>query len=153
MVYTAFLAFVLLAYVVIGALIWYRTGLTPDTYVEYYRGNEAEQVYGKTFAELLEISHFHLFSYPVFILIQGHIFLLCSWPRSVKVSTVLACFAGAAVYLGAPWLVFYGGAGWVWTQWAGRILMLPPLLLFLVIPLYEMWFKAKRSETTPPRNQ
>lgn len=138
------------AYIVIGLLVWTRTGVAPATYVEYYQGNEAAEIYGKTFAELLELTHFHLFSYPVFILIQGHIFLLCSWRRPVKAWIVLACFAGAAIYIAAPWLVFYGGSAWGFAQILGRALLVPPLILFIAVPLYEMWFKSGTPTVTSP---
>lgn len=145
-VYTAFLCFTLFAYVVIAILVLNRTGLESSTYADYYQGNEAKDVYGKTVPQLLETTHFHLFSYPVFLLIQGHIFLLCSWPRTAKAWIVVASFVGAAFYLAAPWAALYGGQSWSFVQIIGRVLLLPPLILFLVVPLYEMWLMPSPSE-------
>ncbi|MCA9770933.1 MAG: hypothetical protein KC466_00905 [Myxococcales bacterium] len=135
------MAFTLAAYVVIGALIAGRTGVADPVYVDYYRGNEAIGVYGKTYAELLETTHFHLFSYPLFLLLQGHIFLLTSWNARLKAALVIAAFVGAALYLAAPWLVLFAGPGFAWVKSAGRALLGIPLILFAVVPIYEMWFR------------
>ena len=140
MIYTTFQVFCLAAFVVIAILIWNRTGFSQEQYIDYYRGNEARDLYGKTPAQLLEVTHFHLFSYPVFLLIQGHIFLLTSWPRPVKAAIVIASFVGAAIYLAVPWLVAFVSPDWVWLKPVGRLLLLPPLLVFLVVPVFEMWF-------------
>lgn len=76
----------------------------------------------------------------MWILVQGHLFLLTSWPQRLKAWIVILSFLGAALYLAAPWLVLYVGPGWVWTKTAGRALLAPTLALFLVVPLYEMWW-------------
>lgn len=129
----------------IGVLVWNRTGISDQQFIDYYRGNEAADVYAKTPAQLLEVTHFHLFSYPVFLLIQGHIFLMTSWSRKIKVALVAAAFLGAALYLAVPWLVAFVSPKWVWLKWAGRILLGPSLLVFLVVPVFEMWFKRGLS--------
>lgn len=148
-VYTSYLVFSLAAYVVIGFLIADRTTIGTESYALYYQGNEEIGLYGKTRGELLETTHFHLFSYPLFILVQGHIFLMTTWPRYLKAGLVAACFLGAFVYLGSPWLVVYGGASWAWFAQAGRILMVPPLLAFVFVPLWEMWW----TKPNPPEKK
>ena len=149
-VYSAFLLFCLFAYIVIGALVWARTGMASEVYVNYYVGNEPQEIYGKSPAELLEVTHFHLFSYPIFLLIQGHIFLLTSWPRKLKAWIVVLSFVGAALYLAAPWLVVYVSPTWVLAKTLGRLLLVATLGLFLVVPLHEMWLgkAAPRAPTT-----
>ncbi|HIG30803.1 MAG TPA: hypothetical protein EYQ50_24560 [Verrucomicrobiales bacterium] len=145
--YTAFLGFCFFAYVVIFLLAVLKTGFTNQDYVDYYQGNESREMYKKTYGELVETTHFHLFSYPVFLLIQGHIFLLTAWPRSIKAAVVVASFVGSALYLAAPWLVIYGSSHFAWIGFIGRWTLAISLFLYLVVPLYEMWFKRSPCPT------
>lgn len=69
-------------------------GISQNVYVGYYVGNEEEMVLGKSYAELLEITHFHPFSYPLFLLVcpcgrcgdPGHFTpgggrIISNWPK------------------------------------------------------------------------
>jgi hypothetical protein len=145
MIYTAYQIFCLFGYLVIAVLVWNRTGLSPSHYADHYRGNEAMEVYAQTPTQLLETTHFHLFSYPVFLLIQGHIFLLTSWGRKSKAAVVLAAFVGCGLYLLAPWLVLGISPGLAWVSTLARGLLVPSLVLFWVVPLREMWWRRDRS--------
>jgi hypothetical protein len=145
LIYTAYLGFSLMAYIVIAVLVLQRTGLLPGAYAEHYLGNEAEMKFAKTSAELLEVTHFHLFSYPLYLLVQGHLFLMTSWPARLKVSLVLMSFAGCALYLLNPWLVFWWGPGLAWVSLPARVLLGVPLLLFVLVPLVDMWLPVHKK--------
>lgn len=145
LLYTIYLLFTMAGYIVIGFMVWQRTGISPADYADYYQGNEARDMWGVTVPQLLETTHFHLFSYPLFLLVQGHIFLMCGWAPKLKLGIVLAACLGAAIYLASPWLVLWLGNGAAFAQVLGRALLVPPLLLFLFVPLWEMW-KPRRTE-------
>src|SRR5215510_6108123 len=79
--YTAFLALTVLGLATLLALA-IRAGVTPGAIATYYRGGESEMAFGRTFWQLTEVSHAHLFTVPVVVLILSH--LLYGTPTSVR---------------------------------------------------------------------
>lgn len=144
-IYTIFLIFCLISYIIIGTIIATRSGFSSEQAITYYTGNEENDVYGKTFGELIDLTHFHLFSIPLFIFVQGHIFLLSSWQRKIKIIIIVASFFGAALYIAAPWLIVYVSRSLVFLILLSRVLLGLTLLIFLCVPLKEMWFKGRKS--------
>lgn len=144
--YSLFLVFSLASYAVMVLLAVQKSGLSPDSVARYWLGGG--ETYAKTPGELLEVTHFHLFSMPMFLFVQGHVFLMSRWPQNVKRALVCAAFLGAALDLASPWLVLGLGPEFAWCKLAARALLGPTLVLFAVVPLHEMWFgaRARRAE-------
>lgn len=143
-VYTFFLAFSLASYVVMIALAAPRSGFSPASVSAYYAGGDGR--YAKTAGELLEVTHFHLFSMPLLLFVQGHLFLMTRWPRGLKLAIVIAAFAGCALDMGAPWLVVYVSPDLAVTKLLARALLGPALIAFALVPLYEMWWARDAAE-------
>jgi hypothetical protein len=140
-VYTLFLVFSLAGYAVMIALAAQRSGFGAESIAAYYGGDSAGQpaIYPKTTGELLEVTHFHLFSMPMLLFVQGHLFLMTRWPRRLKIAIVSAAFVGAALDLAAPWLVLYVSRDLACAKTLARLLLGPALIAFAVVPLREMW--------------
>jgi hypothetical protein len=151
--YTLFLVFSLVGYLVMIALAADRSGFTVSSAASYYAG--AGDTYPKTKGELLEVTHFHLFSMPLLLFVQGHLFLMTRWPRRLKLGLLYAAFLGCALDLAAPWLVLYVSRDLAAAKVVARILLGPPLLAFAVVPLWEMWFSREPPggdrDDPPPR--
>jgi hypothetical protein len=143
--YTLFLVFSLASYAVMVALAVDRSGFTASSAASYYAGGG--DVYPKTRGELLEVTHFHLFSMPLLLFVQGHLFLMTCWPQRLKIALVYAAFAGCALDLAAPWLVVYVSRDLAVAKVLARILLGPSLLAFALVPLWEMW--SQRDEAHP----
>jgi len=62
----------------------------------------------------------------------------------------VASFAGAALYLAAPWLVLFVSPAFVYVKTLGRALLGVTLVLFLVVPVWEMWFRKRGKPQAPP---
>lgn len=137
-VYTLFLIFSLISYAVMVALASQRSGFSAASVSTYYAGGGSQ--YPKTVGELLEVTHFHLFSMPLLLFVQGHLFLMTQWPRRWKVAIVSAAFLGAALDLAAPWLVLYVSRDLAFVKILGRVLLGPALIAFALVPLREMWW-------------
>jgi hypothetical protein len=147
-VYTLFLLFSLASYAVMVVLASKRSGFGSASVAAYYAGDEAQQLYPKTTGELLEVTHFHLFSMPMLLFVQGHLFLMTRWPRRWKIAIVSAAFAGAALDLAAPWLVLYVSRDLAGAKLLARLLLGPALIAFAIVPLWEMW-RPDGAERTP----
>lgn len=137
--YTLYLVFSLAAYAVMVALAISGSGVTDQSIVLYYKGDEAQLAYGMGRRELLELTHFHLFAMPLYLFVQGHLFLLTRWPLRWKVLLVVAASLGIAGDLAAPWLVIDVSPAWAPMKNVARVLMAVPFVAFAVVPLWEMW--------------
>ena len=147
-IYSIFLGFMLLGIVSILVFYLVRTGLTGASLAEYYLGNEEKMMYPKTFQELWEVTHFHLFTMPVVYLIFAHLFAMTRASGRLKGAILLGAAAGIFLDLLSGWLIVYLGAGFVFFKIAGRWLLAASFPLFVAIPLYEMWFKKHKPH--PP---
>ena len=89
--------------------------------------------------KLLEVSHFHLFSMPVYLLILSHLFMLGRSRRGLKVAVISAATVGTALHIVAPW-----AAAGSWPE-STLLYAISGSLLGLgytwmcVVPLWEMW--------------
>lgn len=138
-VYTLFLIFCFANYAVMSVMAISRSGFSSQGIAAYYAGDEAAMTYAKTPAELLEVTHFHLFAMPLLLFVQGHLFLLTRWPLRRKVVLVLAAAAGVALDIAAPWLIVYLSPSLAPVKNAARVLMAAGFLAFAAVPLWEMW--------------
>lgn len=148
-IYTLFLLFSLASYAVMVVMMVTRSGLSGGALADYFAGNEAAGKYAKTFGELVELTHFHLFSMPVLLLVQGHIFMMTAWKDRAKMAVVTASFVGGALYIAAPWLVTYVSPGFSHLLTLARVLLMGCLTLYLVVPMREMW--GGRREVGDPK--
>ncbi|HVV51279.1 MAG TPA: hypothetical protein VHO06_16540, partial [Polyangia bacterium] len=58
-----------------------------------------------SYRKLLEVTHFHLFTMPVVLLIVGHLFLATGAGDGLKRGFIAGGAASVALHLGTPWLV------------------------------------------------
>ncbi len=143
-IYTAFLGLCLANYLVMAVLGFQRAGFTLESIKLYYLGNEILGVYGKTLGELLETTHFHLFTMPILLLTQGHIFMMVRVSTALKRYVVIMSFVSSAVFIAAPWMIIFLSPNFAWLLMVSRAFLAVCYLLFFIIPIHEMWFQ-KRS--------
>jgi hypothetical protein len=132
-----------------------KSGFATSTLAEYYVQSESG-LGAKSPVELLETAHFHLFSMPIFFLVLGHIFFLSSWSERSKLVVILTAFAALLSETALPWLIVYHSARWAWLEHPTRFALLASFLVFVVVPLREMWGREepparKRRKPSLPR--
>ena len=98
-----------------------------------------------TYRKLLEVTHFHLFTVPVFLLIIAHLFMLTGLSSTAKVVWIAAGWGSAFVHLMAPWLIRYGGRAWSFTYPTSGALMGLALSVMTVYPLVVMWLPRRET--------
>jgi len=64
-----------------------------------------------SYRKLLEVTHFHLFTMPVVLLIVGHLFLATGLGDRAKIVWIVAASASVFAHLATPWIVRYAGGG------------------------------------------
>lgn len=99
-----------------------------------------------SYRKLLEVTHFHLFTVPVFLLILAHLFVLTGLGSRTKVTMVAGAFGSSLVHLGAPWLVRYGSSAWAPLFGVSGALMALTLTFMTAYPIYAMWVPRREPE-------
>jgi hypothetical protein len=98
-----------------------------------------------TYRKLLEVTHFHLFTVPVFLLIIAHLFMLTGLSSTAKTVWIATGWLAAFVHLLAPWLIRYGGAMWSFTYPVSGAAMGLALGVMTVYPLIVMWMPRREG--------
>lgn len=117
------------------------TGGGPEIALPDERPLKVAMPYGK----LLETSHFHLFTVPVFLLVITHLFLLTGAGRAAKCWWIVGAWSSALVHLAAPWLVRYGGARFSSVYAASGALLGVTCTVVTVWPIASMWLGGRRE--------
>ncbi|MFN7142652.1 MAG: hypothetical protein ACK4YP_02670 [Myxococcota bacterium] len=102
-VYSAFLVFLLVGLATAGLLHWDGMGATAAGATTYWRGDEPAMVYPKSFRQILEVTHFHLFTEPVVWLVVAHLYHMGGGRGLVSLGTLGAI----ALQIALPWCVSY----------------------------------------------
>jgi hypothetical protein len=108
-------------------------------------------VVAMTYRKLLEVTHFHLFTMPVVLLIVGHLFFATGVGERAKMVWILAASAGVALHIATPWLVRYGGGALAPLHTFSGIFMGTCMTVVTVYPVYAMWF-GRSPERAPSRD-
>jgi hypothetical protein len=137
--YTGFLVLMLPAVASLLALSVGRMGFSARAVATYYRGGEQEMSFPKLFWQMMEVSHFHLFSVPVVVLILAHLLYATPISRRARVALTAATYLGAVLELAGPWAVRYFAAAFAYALLAGWVLLSAGMLSMAGIALASMW--------------
>jgi hypothetical protein len=150
--YTCFLLLMLPGIATLVALSIGRMGFSPVAIAAHYRGGESEMSFPKTIWQLVEVSHFHLFTIPIVVLILSH--LLYGTPASARLRIWLTSmtFWGAFLDAVGPWAVRYVAAGFSYVLILGWIFLAVGAFLIVLLTLFAMWGpqRAMTTTTAPP---
>jgi hypothetical protein len=100
-----------------------------------------------TYRKLLEVTHFHLFTVPVFVLIIAHLFMLTGLSSTAKTAWIAIGWSSSLAHVAAPWLIRYGGIAWTAMYPISGALMALSLTLMTVYPLVMMWVPPRKPAT------
>lgn len=96
--------------------------------------------------KLLEVTHFHLFSMPIYLMVLSHLFMLSSWGSRSKLAWIATSSLAVAAHLAAPWIAREGGAFARSFYALSGGLLGTTFLLMSVVPLADMWLPSKRRD-------
>ena len=95
-----------------------------------------------TYRKLLEVTHFHLFTMPVVLLIVGHLFFATALSPRAKLVWVGTASATVFLHIATPWLVRYGSTGLAFLHAVSGAAMTVAMGVLTVYPVFAMWRKA-----------
>ncbi|TVL99662.1 MAG: hypothetical protein CV087_17070 [Candidatus Brocadia sp. WS118] len=161
--FTFFLAIMAVA-LGVGFLNYYeRTGFSAQKTIRYYCGDEEEALdiplsaeenrtkleeglfFPKSYRELLEVTHTHIFSMPIVVFILSRIMAMTHTREGLKVTIYGVSFMGILLNLASPWLIRYSSPHFVIAFTISSIFLMLSFGAYIFIPLYEMWFRTDHS--------
>jgi hypothetical protein len=89
--------------------------------------------------KLLEVTHFHLFTMPVYLLILSHLFMLSRAGSRFKTSTIVVATAGTALHVAAPWAATSGSMASIALYAVSGSAMGLSYIVMCIVPIWEMW--------------
>jgi hypothetical protein len=89
--------------------------------------------------KLLEVTHFHLFSMPVYLMILSHLFMLSGMGGRAKALWIALGTAGVALHIAAPWVARSPGIVAKLFYAVSGTLLAAAFLVMAAVPLFEMW--------------
>ena len=98
-----------------------------------------------TYRKLLEVTHFHLFTMPVVLLIVGHLFLATGLGARAKLLWIGAGAISVALHLATPWLVRYGSASLSPLHALSGLALTVTMSVLTVAPVVSMWRGSGRA--------
>jgi hypothetical protein len=96
--------------------------------------------------KLLEVTHFHLFSMPVYLLVLSHLFMLSRCGERTKAGWITVATLAVGGHIAAPWLARAGAPTAALAYGLSGLLLGLSFVVMSVLPLWEMWAPGERSD-------
>ena len=152
--FTCFLLFVGIGYLMGIANIHNNTGFSYTGLVVHYRGDTQQEVpQDLAITKLVHHNHVHLFSLSMLFLLVGTIFSFTSLPEKAKCLFMPAPFLGMLVDFSSFWLIVLKAPFFAWISIIFGAFMAVSFFLLIGRPIYEMWivpvWRKKWGESIP----
>lgn len=149
-----FLLYTFLFWITAGAMYFTQMGLTYQSVVVHYLGDEAAFKGPHTFQGMLEQAHFHLFAMGMLLMTLTHLLLFVPLPQGLKATLIVFAFTGGLVNEGSGWLVRFASPRFAYLKIAGFLTLQTSLLVLMVAAAWALLTRAPSAYTqpfTPPR--
>jgi hypothetical protein len=127
-----------------GAMYLTRMSLRPASVRAYYLGDEAEYSQPRSAASLLEVSHAHLATMGVMVLLLTHLAIFAPWEDRTKKALIAAGFGSSFLGEASGWLVRFVSPGFAVLKVA-CFLVFQGTLAVLILTLGSFLYMAARE--------
>jgi hypothetical protein len=93
--------------------------------------------------KLLEVTHFHLFSMPLYVLVLAHLWLLAKIPSWLQNAGVVLAVGTTGLHLAAPWLA-RGRPALAFLVGSSAASMLVVLAVIALWSMIDMWLPSAK---------
>jgi hypothetical protein len=100
----------------------------------------------KSYRELLEVTHTHIFSMPIVVFVLSRILAMTHTREGLKITIYGVSFLGIILNLSAPWLIRYACHHFVVLSLISHVCLILSFGAYIFIPLYEMWFRKNHAK-------
>ena len=130
--------YVVLLWVTNALLYFEKMSLSPASVVRYYLGSDAEFLGPRSYAGMLEVSHFHLFAMGMLLLVLTHLVLFIPARGAMKAWLIALPFAAALLDEGSGWLVRFVHPAFAWAKVIGFLSLQASLAALVVVSLWAV---------------
>lgn len=127
-----------------GAMFLKRMDLTPASVQAYYLGSAEEYSEPRSAASMLEVSHAHLATMGIMILLLTHLAIFAPWEERTKKWIIGLGFGSALLGESSGWLVRFVSPSFAFLKIA-CFLTLQAVLAVLIAVLAAFLYKAGRA--------
>jgi hypothetical protein len=129
-----------------NALLYFeKMSLFPSSVVDYYLGSEERFTNPRSYAALLEISHFHLFAMGMLLLVLTHLMLFVPLADRTKLWLIVSPFAAALLDEGSGWGVRFLHPGFAWLKVLGFLALQTSLAALILLSLWSVFRGTSQS--------
>jgi hypothetical protein len=128
--------------------IRHTTGMTPEGVVTRYRGSDPNAAEGamqfpKSFAEMMTVTHTHLFGMATIFVFSGLALALCARPSERwRRVLIVEPFAALLVSFSAMWLMRYVDARFSWLLALSSAIMAATFYVQSFFIIRELWSRS-----------
>jgi hypothetical protein len=123
-----------------NALLYFdRMGLTPASVIAHYLGAEESFREPRSYAGLLEVSHFHLFAMGMLLLVLTHLVLFIPLANRTKAWLIALPFLSGLLDEGSGWLVRFVSPHFAWLKIAGFLALQTSLATLVALSLWSVF--------------
>lgn len=137
--YTAFLAFSLAGLASAGLLHLDGMGTSGVQAATYWLGDDTGMAYPKSFRQLVELTHFHLFTEPVSLLVVAHLYHLGGDSPFRKRVSIIGTTVALGVQIALPWALVYASSGFSILLFPATIVLIGGFLYMSAVATMDMW--------------
>jgi hypothetical protein len=131
--------YVVLLWITNALLYFDSMGLTPSSVVAHYLGAEESFSEPRSYAGLLEVSHFHLFAMGMLLLVLTHLVLFVPLANRTKAWLIALPFLSGLVDEGSGWLVRFVSPHFAWLKIAGFLALQTSLAALVALSLWSVF--------------
>jgi hypothetical protein len=93
-----------------------KLGFSYQGVVRYFLGDPEQFMNPRSFAGLLEVTHFHLFAMGLFFVVFTHLLMFSPLQEGIKTGLIWLLGLSLLVDIGSSWLIRYVAAPFAWLK-------------------------------------
>lgn len=142
---TFFLLTVALGYLIGLVNVYDKTHLSYDGVLMHILGSEEEMIYGKEFADLVNVSHTHITGWAMMFLLVFIIFAFSNFGEKLKGTLGILPFVVLVLDQGFMWLTRYVAEPFAWLFMLSGFVQAFLFYLLVVLGLYDLWIRKQSA--------
>ena len=119
-----------------------RAGPAIELPADVIEAQRQPLVVAVTYRKLLEVTHFHLFTMPVVLLIVGHLFFATGLGSRAKLVWICVASATVVLHIATPWIVRYLSPRLAILHALSGAAMTLSMSVLTIYPTIAMWRRA-----------
>ena len=128
-----------------GLLMFHdKLGFSYQGVVRYFLGDPDLFMHPRSFAGLLEVTHFHLFAMGLFFVVFTHLLLFAPLKESIKTALIWLLGWSLLADIASSWLIRYVAAQFAWLK-LGSFWVLQAVSLLLLLGLFSSLFRKREK--------